>query len=221
MLPSNPRFGRYPSSAFGVDPVPTFAAQPARGAGHRRAHSETVLRIPDDILFDSDPDFGFGDIELPSLSDDNGSTSGGIPAPPAESSLSEGQSGACESKGKAERPPRGSHFRSLSVDAAFFEDLGLSDVPAPASGGAHNFGNNINNGNKRVHHMRSNSMDGSTSSFEAESAPPSDYAKKAMAPEKLAELALIDPKRAKRSVSLSSVCFFVPFFFSRFLDHRS
>ncbi|CAA7404454.1 unnamed protein product [Spirodela intermedia] len=201
MLPSNPRFGRYPSSSFAVDPAPAFAAQPAftaqpaRGAGHRRAHSETVLRIPDDILFDSDPDFGFGDIELPSLSDDNGSTSGGFPAPQAESSLSEGQSGACDTKVKAERPPRGSHFRSLSVDAAFFEDLGISDVPAPAPGGAHNFGNNSN---RRVHHMRSNSMDGSTSSFEAESAPPSDYAKKAMAPERLAELALIDPKKAKR-----------------------
>jgi transcription factor VIP1 len=53
-------------------------------------------------------------------------------------------------------------------------------------------------------------MDGSISNlpaglFEAESAGPSagsDYAKKAMAPDRLAELALIDPKRAKRCISV-------------------
>ena len=44
-------------------------------------------------------------------------------------------------------------------------------------------------------------MDGATSPFEGESAPPGvlpDYAKKAVPAEKLAELALLDPKRAKR-----------------------
>ena len=196
MLPSNPRFGRYPPSAFAADPVPLFTAPPPR-AGHRRAHSETVLRIPNDILFDSDQDFGFADIEFPSLSDDNGSTSGGFPAPMAESSASEGQSRA-----KPERPPKGSHFRSLSVDAAFFDELVLSDGPSPAPNAAKGF--DSSNGSKRAHHIRSNSMDGSSLSFEAESAPPFDYAKKSVSPEKLAELALMDPKRAKRSVFSTS-----------------
>nr|ACN35008.1 unknown [Zea mays] len=44
-------------------------------------------------------------------------------------------------------------------------------------------------------------MDGATSPFEGESALSSglpDYAKKAMPAERIAELALIDPKRAKR-----------------------
>lgn len=41
-------------------------------------------------------------------------------------------------------------------------------------------------------------MDGESSLFEGESAPP-DYAKKAMPADRLAELALLDPKRAKRS----------------------
>ena len=50
-------------------------------------------------------------------------------------------------------------------------------------------------------HKRGSSMDGATSPFEGESAPPGvlpDYAKKAVPAEKLAELALLDPKRAKR-----------------------
>jgi transcription factor VIP1 len=58
-------------------------------------------------------------------------------------------------------------------------------------------------------HRRSGSMDGSISNlpaglFEAESAGPSvgsDYAKAAIAPDRLAELALIDPKRAKRCIA--------------------
>ncbi|KAG9139016.1 hypothetical protein Leryth_023533 [Lithospermum erythrorhizon] len=80
-----------------------------------------------------------------------------------------------------------SHFRSLSVDADFFAGL--------------DFGGD--NGQAAVEpagivgprHRHSNSMDGSstTTSFEAV-----DSTKKAMAPDKLAELALIDPKRAKR-----------------------
>jgi hypothetical protein len=44
-------------------------------------------------------------------------------------------------------------------------------------------------------------MDGASSPFEGESALSSglpDYAKKAMPAERIAELALIDPKRAKR-----------------------
>ena len=61
-------------------------------------------------------------------------------------------------------------------------------------------------------HRRSGSMDGSNlpaGLFEAESPGPSsgsDYAKKALAPERLAELALIDPKRAKRCISLLFPC---------------
>ncbi|XP_062204498.1 transcription factor VIP1-like [Phragmites australis] len=141
---------------------PRFPLPPAGGgarAHHRRAHSETFLRLPDaDLLLDPDADFSFSDLDFPSLSDDSPNASDPTPPPP---------------------PPRPSaHTRSLSLDAAFFEVGG--------GGGGH---------------KRSGSMDGVTSPFEGESALSSglpDYAKKAMPAERIAELALIDPKRAKR-----------------------
>jgi hypothetical protein len=86
----------------------------------------------------------------------------------------------------APRPPGGNHNRSLSLDAAFFEGLALQ-------GGGH---------------KRSGSMDGVNSPFEGESALSGglpDYAKKAMPAERIAELALLDPKRAKRWGTLT--CF--------------
>ena len=52
----------------------------------------------------------------------------------------------------------------------------------------------------RTRHRHSNSMDGS-------SLMDSIDAKKAMAPDKLAELWTVDPKRAKRSLSLSNIGF--------------
>ncbi|XP_039125122.1 transcription factor VIP1 [Dioscorea cayenensis subsp. rotundata] len=152
------------SARFGAIPAPPGP----RGAGHRRAHSETFLRVPDDILFDAD-DFGI-ELDFPSLSDD-----GPVPA----------DAGRSESSSGGSRPSGGVHSRSLSVDAAFFDGLGI-----PASSASLE--------RKQGHHRRSGSMDGATSPFEGDSASASDYAKKAMAADKLAELALIDPKRAKR-----------------------
>ncbi|XP_078154805.1 transcription factor VIP1-like [Carex rostrata] len=171
MNPTGPRH-RAPSpssSGTSIPPLPT-KSNPSH---HRRAHSETFLRIPDDLLFDvSDPDFCISDLEFPSLSDD---TSDPPPPPPPD--------------GLAGRPQSGAHIRSLSMDAAFFEGLGFQAGGETKLGGGH---------------RRSGSMDGSNlpaGLFEAESPGPSsgsDYAKKALAPERLAELALIDPKRAKR-----------------------
>lgn len=78
------------------------------------------------------------------------------------------------------------------MDSDFFNGLGI----AGDSAGDERSGGN-GGGKRRVGHHRSNSMDGSaTTSFESDSYM--DYVKKAMAPEKLAELALNDPKRAKR-----------------------
>ncbi|KAG6388585.1 hypothetical protein SASPL_150017 [Salvia splendens] len=71
------------------------------------------------------------------------------------------------------------HLRSLSVDADFFDGLVLDELPPPPP-----------------RHRHSNSMDGyssTTTSCEVDS-----NAKKAVAADRLAELALIDPKRAKR-----------------------
>ncbi|URE10624.1 hypothetical protein MUK42_28798 [Musa troglodytarum] len=55
-------------------------------AENRRAHSETFLRLPDDILFETD-----SDIDFPSLSDDNvsggdaGAVGGALSAEPGMS----------------------------------------------------------------------------------------------------------------------------------------
>ncbi|KAL6642302.1 hypothetical protein ACP70R_020483 [Stipagrostis hirtigluma subsp. patula] len=167
-----------------MDPRFPLPAAPAPSSGgarghHRRAHSETFLRFPDaDLLLDPDGDFSFSDLDFPSLSDDSPAVSDPTPPPPQPAAPA-----------PAPRPPGGgSHTRSLSLDAAFFEGLALQ---GGGSGG----------GGSASGHKRSGSMDGVTSPFEGESALSSglpDYAKKAMPAERIAELALIDPKRAKR-----------------------
>ncbi|GJZ08136.1 hypothetical protein Tco_0542419 [Tanacetum coccineum] len=142
-----------------------------RGTHHRRAQSETFYRFTDDdiLLDDVVADFNFASIDLPpSLNTNNNGES---------SSKSESES--CEVGNGGSRPPL-SHVRSLSVDGGFFEGLGLGFGSGGGGGG----------------HVRSNSMDGSvTSSFDGFGGL--DNSKKALAPEKLAELALTDPKRAK------------------------
>lgn len=88
------------------------------------------------------------------------------------------------------RPRPINHLRSLSVDSDFFDSLNLtSPAPQAVAGGS---------GEKRSYHRHSNSMDGtSTTSFDVDSIL-GDSGKKCMDRDKLAELALIDPKRAKR-----------------------
>ncbi|KAG6512706.1 hypothetical protein ZIOFF_030835 [Zingiber officinale] len=173
--PTHPRFGEIP--------LPNHPRGGGGGGFHRRAHSETFISLHDGLLLDSDPDFEIPDIDLSSFSDDTVSADSGAPLaarpdPPA----------ATEAR---QRQVPGVHFRSLSVDTSFFEGMSFQE---PASGGIGAPGSE-----KRGHHRRSGSMDGATSAFQGESAPPfSDFAKKAMPSDKLAELALIDPKRAKR-----------------------
>ena len=184
--PPNPRFGSIP-------PNPRGAA-----AGHRRAYSETFLPLPDDLLFDTDPDFGISDIDFPCLSDDSLSAGGGLP--PVDPGRSDPPA-VDQGRGGRPTPTAGTHLRSLSVDAAFFEGLAFQGAP-PSSGGG---GGGGGVQDRRGLHRRSGSMDGATSLFERESSPASsDPAKKAVAAEKLADLALIDPKRAKRLEFFSS-----------------
>ncbi|KAL8059433.1 hypothetical protein ABFX02_03G087700 [Erythranthe guttata] len=133
---------------------------PSRGgANHRRAHSETFFRFPDfdDILIDG----GFGDLNL-----DVPQTPPPLAQPPIETKHL-------------------THLRSLSVDADFFDGLGLDGPPPPTAA----------EGGSRPRHRHSNSMDGYSSATSSEM---DSNTKKAMAAGTLAELALIDPKRAKR-----------------------
>ncbi|XP_020594978.1 transcription factor VIP1-like, partial [Phalaenopsis equestris] len=158
-----------------------------RSSGHRRAYSES-FRLTEEFLFDSDPDFNFSDIDFPSLSDENkfGSTTTAAAIPiPTDS----GGTSKPLAVNPVSRPSvGGAHLRSLSLDTAFFDGLGFQ-APGATSGSAQE---------KKPQHRHSSSMDGSTSPFEGESVPPSsDFSKAAMTADKLAELALIDPKRAK------------------------
>ncbi|XP_042499932.1 transcription factor VIP1-like [Macadamia integrifolia] len=185
--------GRATGNAFpgrvDIDQMPEI---PQRGSHHRRAQSETVFRFNDDILFDPDVDFNLSALDIPSLSEDNNNSNGGVPMT-IDSAKSDDSTG---DKGKP-KLAGGPHFRSLSVDADFFEGLGFQPSPVGGgSGGAEfdKFGGKSGVPEKRMH-RHSSSMDGSSSSFEVESA---ESIKKSMGPDKLAELALIDPKRAKR-----------------------
>lgn len=173
---------------------------PYRGAHHRRAQSETFFRFPDDILLDADADVDI-DFNLDIISDNNNSGGGGGGGVPmaVDSSKSEDSNGGYSAAAKPKSLGPISHFRSLSVDADFFEGLGFSPSGAGGAGEASDGGGGKPAQEKKVpHHRHSNSMDGSTSSFEVESFMGSDGVKKAMGPDRLAELALIDPKRAKR-----------------------
>ncbi|KAK1435530.1 hypothetical protein QVD17_01295 [Tagetes erecta] len=149
---------------------PNFTGKPIAAASHhRRSQSETFFRFPDDDILLDDV---VADFNFANIDLPSFSSD----APGDSSSKSEGESSDVV-KSTASRPPGlVNHSRSLSVDADFFNGLGFN-------------------------HRRSGSIDGSAaSSFEGDSTMMMmvDNSKKALAPDKLKELALIDPKRAKR-----------------------
>ncbi|KAJ6810954.1 putative transcription factor PosF21 [Iris pallida] len=164
-----------------VSRMPDF---PTRSRGHRRAQSE-ILSLPDDITFDSDLGLvGPGAADGPSLSDETEED-----------------------------------FFSMYLDMDKLDKFGpvsatelmVSENSVEAGGSqvaATGGGNNVVSGGgerpTRARHQHSQSMDGSTSlkteQLGSGSEGPSSLAeaKKAMSAEKLADLALVDPKRAKR-----------------------
>lgn len=166
--------GFYTGGRTDIDEMPVT---PNRGGHHRRAQSETFFRFDEDILLDDVvADFNFASIDLPSLSGD-------APVPTTTGDSSERESSDVNA-GKSTARKTSNHLRSLSVGSDFFDEFVASE---PSGGGYHRG------------HRHSNSMDGSGSaatSFEGDSVL--DNSKKALAPDRLAELSLIDPKRAKR-----------------------
>uniref|UniRef100_A0A7N0TZF9 BZIP domain-containing protein n=1 Tax=Kalanchoe fedtschenkoi TaxID=63787 RepID=A0A7N0TZF9_KALFE len=144
---------------------------PARTSNHRRAQSESFLQFPDDLFLDPDLDL----FDSPPT----------IPSPPVGVEV------------KPEPNPY-ARQRSLSVDDDFFDNLGLSNTGMMEGEGKQvvlGDADDDDEGDIKTHRRRhSFSVDGSV--FEADSG--FDGVKKAMAADKLAQLALIDPKRAKR-----------------------
>ncbi|XP_010046685.2 probable transcription factor PosF21 isoform X2 [Eucalyptus grandis] len=158
---------------------------PPRNRGHRRAHSE-ILTLPDDISFDSDLGV-VGAADGPSFSDDT----------------EEDLFSMYLDMDKFNSSSATSSFQMGEPSSAPMAMPGAGDS---GSGAAPSSAENVASGSTerpRIRHQHSQSMDGSTSikpemlMSGSEDASAAD-AKKAMSAAKLAELALIDPKRAKR-----------------------
>ncbi|CAI0541118.1 unnamed protein product [Linum tenue] len=155
---------------------------PPKNLGHRRAHSE-ILTLPDDISFDSDLGVVGGGADGPSFSDETEEDILSVYLDMEKlnySSATSGfQAGEASNPGFASGSLHGGGSAAMSVDGG-----------APSE-------------RPRIRHQHSQSMDGSTSIKDemlmsgSEDASAVD-SKKAMSAAKLAELALIDPKRAKR-----------------------
>eukprot|EP00250_Pteridium_aquilinum_P010384 c19347_g1_i1 orf=171-1442(-) len=172
---------RPPTHHFSKD-VNLMPDMPSRHSGHRRAHSELAFRLPNDIAFEHGEPTMF---ETPTVSDEAGddlfSMYIDVDQLNSESSSLHLQGPKSPSDTHSLTPH---HMRSLSMDGAF-ADLNVSRGVS---------GSHIKPG-----HQHSNSMDG-TGPLRQENLLNSECseAKKAMAANKLAELALLDPKRAKR-----------------------
>ncbi|XP_076919403.1 putative transcription factor PosF21 [Bidens hawaiensis] len=153
---------------------------PPRNTGHRRAHSE-ILTLPDDISFDSDLGV-VGGFEGPSFSDE----------------IDEDLVSMYLDMDKFNSSSATSTFQGGESSSA----AAAVPVSAGLAAGVESFGP-WSSERPRVRHQHSQSMDGSTtikpemltSGLEETS---SSNAKKALSAAKIAELALVDPKRAKR-----------------------
>ncbi|RWV92965.1 hypothetical protein GW17_00044613 [Ensete ventricosum] len=161
-----------------VSRMPDF---PPRNPGHRRAHSE-ILSLPDDISFDSDLGV-VGSNDGPSLSDE------------AEEDL-------------VSMFMDGEKFGSVAATAGLSNGessrAALSPVHAPPQGEIVASGSSER---LRIRHQHSQSLDGSTAIksellMSGGEGPSTAEAKKAISAAKLAELALVDPKRAKSTFRL-------------------
>lgn len=167
------------SSGFSHD-ISRMPDNPPRNRGHRRAHSE-ILTLPDDISFDSDLGV-VGGADGPSFSDDTEEDLFSMYL-----DMDKFNSSSATSTFQMGEP---SNAAKASASAA------------PATSSVENMVVGTNE-RPRVRHQHSQSMDGSTSIQPDMLVSGSDDmsaadSKKAMSAAKLAELALIDPKRAKR-----------------------
>lgn len=189
-----------PQTATRMD-IEQMPETPQRGYHHRRSHSDTSFRFAnfDDLLLFDHPDHDLSS-SLRSPSPSPSPTPVGARMA-LDSFNSKSPDDASASKPKASNDTSasdffGAHCRSLSMDSDFFDGLGIAGDGSDGEV----LGGRVTVGEKKIgRHRHSNSMDGAlTSSFEAESTGVIDCSRKAMAPDKLAELALMDPKRAKR-----------------------
>uniref|UniRef100_A0A803M5X3 BZIP domain-containing protein n=2 Tax=Chenopodium quinoa TaxID=63459 RepID=A0A803M5X3_CHEQI len=179
-LPPTGRFSSFsPSSTTSQTQTTSFSNDlsrmpdnPPKNMGHRRAHSE-ILTLPDDISFDSDLGVVGGGPDGPSLSDET------------------------------EEDLFSMYIDMDKVNSATSANSGFQIGEGSSGAGAEKAVSGGGSERPRARHQHSQSMDGTTSIKPEMLVPGGDEgshadAKKAMSAAKLAELALIDPKRAKR-----------------------
>ncbi|EPS72606.1 hypothetical protein M569_02150, partial [Genlisea aurea] len=183
--PDQPHLPPHPhtsdSTQFSHD-ISQMPDNPPKTSGHRRAHSE-IITLPDYISFESDLGV-VGGFEGPSLSDETDEDllsmyldMDKLNSSSATSAFHMGEASALPGSGSA---PTSEHANQ-SADYV---------MPSPTE-------------KPRIRHQHSQSMDGSTSIkpemlMSGSEDPSHADSKKAISAAKLAELALIDPKRAKR-----------------------
>ncbi|KAL2920916.1 putative transcription factor PosF21 [Bienertia sinuspersici] len=183
-LPPTGRFSAFSPSSTTSTPSPQqqttsysndlsrMPDNPPKHMGHRRAHSE-ILTLPDDISFDSDLGVVGGGHDGPSLSDET------------------------------EEDLFSMYIDMDKVNSATSASSGFQVGETSTGAGQVAVGGGGTGDRPRSRHQHSQSMDGTTSikpeMFASGGEEGSNAeAKKAMSAAKLAELALIDPKRAKR-----------------------
>ncbi|KAK1379342.1 putative transcription factor PosF21 [Heracleum sosnowskyi] len=186
-LSESGRFGQGMSSDtnhFSYD-ISQMPDNPPKTLGHRRAHSE-ILTLPDDLSFDSDLGV-VGGLDGPSYSDDTEEDLFSMYLDMDKFNTSSATSSF----------QVGEHYSYASGQPS--TDTPVSALAAPAT-------ENVvytSTEKPRVRHQHSQSMDGSSTIkpemlMSGTEDPSSVEAKKSMSAAKLAELALVDPKRAKR-----------------------
>lgn len=172
--------GMSDASRFSHD-ISRMPDNPPKNIGHRRAHSE-ILMLPDDISFDSDLGV-VGGADGPSFSDETEEDLFSMYL-----DMEKFNSSSATSTFQVGEPSNAAAAAAAPGSAA-----GVSPAENMVIG---------TNERPRARHQHSQSMDGSTSIkpeilMSGEEASAADT-KKAMSAAKLAELAVIDPKRAKR-----------------------
>ncbi|KAH7441787.1 hypothetical protein KP509_03G054300 [Ceratopteris richardii] len=162
---------------------------PYNHRGHRRAQSEIAFRLPDDIVFDFEPGCLEESAEADELGDQLLSVID-LDKMNLSSKSTNFPTAAKTDNVKNKAPAAPYHARSFSVDYMLESFNGDEDVFGPLEEKMPE--------RPRHRHSHSYSMDGYSASSQKETKASPGESSKTVSTNKLSELALIDPKRAKR-----------------------
>ncbi|KAI3888634.1 hypothetical protein MKW92_034729 [Papaver armeniacum] len=178
--PSNPNSQKLSGGMAGNN-NPSSSSLPFRGSHHRRAHSEVNFRIPEDLDLISDP-FDTTTTSFEEMGSEDDLFCAYMDIEKFGSKVEDGAAG------------------NMNLDSGIGGGGGVNQN-SNGGGGGNDSGVFGTDKNMRPRHRHSNSVDGSSSMSRGDRESLFGdvmEAKKAMAPDKLAELWALDPKRAKR-----------------------